>query len=1310
MEVLKREDVLKKTVEYFNGDEMAADVYVNKYVLKDKDGGLLESSPDDMHKRLASELHRIEKNYVNPMSEQEIYDVLKDFKYIVPQGGPISGIGNNNQVTSLSNCFVIGNGQDSYGGIMQTDEEQTQLMKRRGGVGHDLSHIRPVGSTVKNSAVTSTGLVSYMERYSNTTREVGQDGRRGALMLSLSIEHPDAERFMDAKLEQGKVTGANISLRITDKFMESVVNKTPFMQQFPVETDNPTITKETDASKMFDKIVHNAWKSAEPGILFWDTIIRESVPDCYSDLGFKTVSTNPCVVGDTLVAVADGRNFVSFKQLAEEGNDVPVYAKDGNNIVIKTMRNPRLTGTKLPIYKVNIEGGHSLRVTGNHNFNLKNGSKVQAKDLKYGDSLNILTKYEESFSDIFNEKTDKDNYLWLNNGETKNSLLEHRFIYEQLTKTTIEKGNVIHHIDHNTQNNSFGNLQLMSVTEHNKHHSVNMLGDKNPYHKMTDEWKYNFASRKGSQNHTYLNVSGNEIKQYALNLTKKLGQRFSNNDWQIYAKENNLPQNFSQHRLNEIGMNLTQLAKWAASESGFENIDTDPRLVKTYMKMLENGYNAKIEGNEVLVEKRCELCGEYFWTSHNLREISYCSLKCSNTILNSDKDIKEKRTSSVNLAYNKKSDITKEQQLKIYSDLKFSKNETPLCKDWEDACKKNNVPCRLKTKHGFQSFKEVKEHGDLYNHKVISVELDGFEDVYNGTVDDVHNYYIGGFEELTEKNKRKWLSINTFNCGEIPLSVGDSCRLLALNLYSYVRNPFTKEASFDFELFKQHCIIAQRLMDDIIDLELEKIDKILEKIESDPEPERIKLTEIELWNKIKKSAIDGRRAGIGITAEGDMLAAMGKTYGTKEATDLAVEIQKTKAINVYKGSCLLAKERGSFGVFDAKREVNNPFIQRLSSADSELAELLKYGRRNIALLTIAPTGTVSMMTQTTSGIEPVFMVSYRRRRKINPNEVGSKVAFVDEKGDSFEEYAVFHHKFITWLEVNGYDVEKTKHLPEDELKEIIKLSPYHKATSADVDWVEKVRMQGEIQKWVDHSISVTVNLPNDATEDIVSKVYKAAWTNHCKGITVYRDGSRNGVLITNDKKTSEKNISKIIKENNATKRPKRIECDVLRFKNNHEQWIGFVGLVDNMPYELFTGLLENFQIPNYVKKGWIVRHKPEDVSMYNFHYIDKDGIEQEMKCLNRAFNEAYWNIAKMASACLRHRMPIPSLINVIDTLKLGEEDSVVSWKFGIKRMLKNYIIETDKPKGQVCQECGSTNFHYSDGCLQCKDCGWSKCG
>ena len=838
------DEAFKASLDYFTGDELAAKVWVNKYALKDAFGNIYEESPNDMHHRLASEIARVEKKYPNPLSEQELFDLFDHFRYIVPQGSPMTGIGNDYQIASLSNCFVIGlDGQaDSYGAIIRIDEEQVQLMKRRGGVGHDLSHIRPKGSPVKNSALTSTGLVPFMERYSNSTREVAQDGRRGALMLSVSIKHPDSEAFIDAKMTEGKVTGANVSVKIDDDFMNAAVNGGTYKQQYPIDSDSPVYVKDIDASGLWKKIIHNAWKSAEPGVLFWDTILRESVPDCYADLGFRTVSTNPC--------------------------------------------------------------------------------------------------------------------------------------------------------------------------------------------------------------------------------------------------------------------------------------------------------------------------------------------------------------------------------------------------------------------------------------------------------------------------------------GEIPLCPYDSCRLLAINLYSYVVNPFTPDAYFDYDLFKKHVGLAQRIMDDIIDLESEKNEMILAKIDSDPESMEVRQTERHLWEKIQRKTLQGRRTGVGITAEGDMIAALGLRYGTEEATDCAELIQKTLALAAYRSSVMLAKERGAFEIFDAKREEKNPFINRLREADPALYEdMLKYGRRNIACLTIAPTGTTSLMTQTTSGIEPVFLPVYKRRRKVNPNDSEARVDFVDETGDAFEEYIVFHHKFVTWMQANGYSASKK--YTQEEVEELVAKSPYYKATSNDVDWLQKVRMQGRIQKWVDHSISVTINLPNDVSEELVDSLYVEAWRCGCKGCTVYRDGSRSGVLIATDKKKKKEDCNCMQPPVIVSTRPRELDADVVKFQNNREKWIAFVGLLNGRPYEIFTGLAdddEGIMLPKNVSKGTIIKSYNEDGNKhYDFQFKNKRGYKMTIEGLDGKFNPEYWNYAKLISGVLRYGMPIDQVIKLVQGMELNSE-SINTWKNGVERALKKYLPNGMEAKGQKCPNCGLETLIYQEGCLICTNCGASKCG
>lgn len=845
------DEAFKASLEYFGGDELAARVWVNKYAMKDSFGHIFECSPRDMHHRIAAEIARIEKKYNNPVSEEDVFALLDHFRYLVPAGSPMTGIGNHHQIASLSNCFVIGidGNADSYGSIMKLDEEQVQLMKRRGGVGHDLSGIRPKGSPVKNSALTSTGIVPFMERYSNSTREVAQDGRRGALMLSIAIRHPEAEAFIDAKMTEGKITGANVSVKVDDEFMRCATEGRPYHQQFPISSNNPLVEKDIDATALWHKIVHNAWKSAEPGVLFWDTILRESIPDCYADLGFRTVSTNPC--------------------------------------------------------------------------------------------------------------------------------------------------------------------------------------------------------------------------------------------------------------------------------------------------------------------------------------------------------------------------------------------------------------------------------------------------------------------------------------GEIPLCPYDSCRLLAINLYSYVDNPFTPQATFNFELFKKHVAMAQRFMDDIIDLEQEKIDAILNKVANDPQSDEVKYTERHLWEKIKHKTAQGRRTGVGITAEGDMLAALGLRYGTEEATEMAVKVQQTLALSAYASSVNMAKERGAFPVYDAKREENNPFVLRIKEHDAALYDdMVKYGRRNIACLTIAPTGTTSLMTQTTSGIEPVFMPVYKRRRKVNPNDTNVHVDFVDETGDSFEEYIVYHPKFITWMKAQGLDTEKR--YTQEEIDELVARSPYNKATANDVDWLMKVRMQGAIQKWVDHSISVTVNLPNSVDEELVNRLYVEAWKSGCKGCTIYRDGSRAGVLVSTQKtdkkkkKQEEDLLTKGMKLPEVTeRRPDVLECDVVRFQNNKEKWVAFVGLLDGHPYEIFTGLQddeEGIVLPKTVTKGRIIKTVlPDGTKRYDFQFQNKRGYKMTVEGLSEKFNKEYWNYAKLISGVLRYRMPIENVIKLVNSLQL-ESENINTWKVGVSRALKKYVIDGTEAKGQKCPNCGHETLVYQEGCLICKHCGASRCG
>lgn len=1262
------EEAMEESLKYFNGDYLSASSAVNKYLLKDENNRFYEKSPADMLNRIASEIYRVESKYPNPMSKQEISYLLDYFKYVVLGGGGMSGVGNNLQIQSISNCFVVGNKADSYGGLLMADQQAAQLMKRRGGVGNDLSHIRPKGSPVKNSARTSTGVVPFMERYSSTTKEVAQDGRRGALMLSISIKHPDAEDFIDAKLEQNKVTGANISVKIDNEFMQAVINNTPYTQQYPIDSANPIYTKTIDARKLWKKIIYNAWKSAEPGILFWDTIINESIPDCYSQFGYGTVTTNPCITGDMYVAVADGRRAVKISELASAGVDVPVYCVDeAGKLYIRTMRHPRVTGHKQQIYKVTTENNHILRVTGNHKFILRDGTHIEAKDLKCGDSLRVLSREERTTHS-------KRQYYFLNCG-TSDSIQEHRLIASYTNNVILDNKNiVVHHIDNNGLNNSPDNLKIMSKIEHDELHSYDMIGDKNPYHKMTESWKYNFASHKGESNHKYINVTNDELFNIGVEITKKSGKRLSKSEWISFAKQNGLPTSFSKHRSEILG-NITSFLIKCAESCGFENADIDPRIAKTLANLKSQGYDTLIQNNEVLVKRKCEFCGNDFFVHHSNREFCFCGTNCSIQNLN-----------------NNKHKVKKDKAISVFSELKFKNGNTPSFNEFDSICKSEKLGILNES-----SYKELVEECEYFNHKVLSVEIDGYDDVYNGTVDEFHNYFI------SDSIDGKFFA--TKNCGEIPLCPYDSCRLIAINLYSYVINPFTAEASFDFNLFKDHVRKAQRFMDNFVDLELEKIDTILAKIETDPEEEEFKLVEKNLWLKIKEKCENGRRTGLGITAEGDMLAALNIRYGSDESISFVDNLHKTLKLEAYRSSVEMAKERGKFKLYDTELEANNPFINRIKEEDPQLyADMLQYGRRNIALLTIAPTGTVSMMTQTTSGIEPVFMPIYKRRRK--KTNFDTKTDFVDSEGIEWVEYIVFHHKFRDYLVIKGY--ETPEYLPIEQLEQLVKESPYYKATANDIDWVKKVELQGVVQKHVDHSISVTVNVPKETSEEIVDAIYKTAWGSGCKGITIYRDGSRDGVLVSTKDKGSKGNSTNEV--NHAPKRPAALECEVVRFINQKEAWVGFVGMLDGTPYEIFTGLAEEFDIPKTIKKGWIikVKDKTDNNGRYDFEYLDKDGFKTRKEGLSRTFRKEYWNYAKLISSLLRHKMPLAKLIETIESLKIDDSDSIASWKAGIVRILKKFV--KDGEKAGKCPVCGMDALVYQGGCVSCSNCGESKCG
>jgi len=1292
--------VYEKSLEYFEGDEFAAKVFVDKYALQNQKGEYLELTPNDMHKRLAKEFARIEKKYPNSLSEEEIFSLLKDFKYIVPQGSPMSAIGNSYQLQSISNCFVIqgvhSDNLDSYGGIMLADQELAQIMKRRGGCGLDISGIRPKNAPTNNSAKTTDGIAVFMERFSNTCREVAQNGRRGAEMQTISVNHPEIDTFINIKRDFKKVTGANISIKLNDEFMNAVKNNKEYTLRWPVHLSaaDAKITRTVKAKEIWDQIIDSAWAAAEPGILFWDTVQKNTPSDLYADFGHKSISTNPCFSGDTLIAVADGRNAVSIKQLAEEGKDVAVYSvnKETGIIEIKMGRNPRITGYNQKLVRVHLDDGSHLDTTPNHNFLLLNGSKIEAKDLKSGDSLPRFTKA------LAPVKTgSKDYYLIHCDTKVPNNkrTFEHRLIakfyksqeWNDLYNATKENGFaktgglVIHHKDYDQLNNSPDNLQIMTFSDHSKLH-----GEKD---------------NSGELNGNYSGFTHEEIKQHALELTKKLGQRFTFQQWQEYAFENELPQTFSSYRKDQLG-SILQLAQWCAAELKIDHANIDPRLVKTYQSMLEQNYDARIINNIVMVKKNCEICHNEFEIDHLHRESAICSVKCKSIYLNADKTIQEKRNTSRDTFNQDKMIKVKTEQAKIYSKLKFDLGRDPMMKEWEIACKIENIPVRLgKTlKFGFKNFKKVAEAGINYNHKVVRVEeLSGEHAVYNITVDD--NHTIAAITKVNNSKSNSWYSgILSFNCGEIVLPAYDACRLLILNLSSYIKNPFTKDATFDYELFKKHTIIAQKLMDDIIDLEIEQIDKIITKIQADPEPEDVKLVELNLWNKIRNMNVSGRRTGLGITALGDALAMLNIKYGSQQSIETVDKIYETLASGAYTSSCIMAKERGAFPIFDYAREKNHQFLFKVMNTCSPKIKTMwkKTGRRNIALTTTAPTGSVSTLTRTSSGIEPIFLLSYVRRKKINPSDKNAIVNFVDAMGDRWQEFTIYHQGVKKWMDITGE-------------KDITK-SPYWGATSNEIDWVASVDIQAAAQKWICHSISKTCNLPSNATKELVSQVYMRAWESECKGFTVYRDGCRTGVLVSEEThKKQNKNPDERPTEIQflmAPKRPAELICDIKKAKINGEAWTIFVGLLNNRPYEVFGGLSKYVEIPNKYKSGKIIKNgkNPEGITAYNLT-VGEGEDQMILKDIANIFeNKNYGAFTRTISLAVRHGTPIQY---VVDQLSKDKFSDMTSFSKVIGRVLKGYIKDGVKSE-KKCELCGMEGtLSYQEGCIKCNNCTYSKC-
>lgn len=1135
--------VRDSSVEYFEGDELAGEVFPGKYALQNLEGEYFELTPSDMHRRLAREFARIESRYPNPMLEDEIFDMFKTWS-VVPQGSPMSGIGNPFQVQSISNCFVIDPPEDSYGGILRADQEQAQIMKRRGGVGHDISKIRPKGLVAANAARTTDGIAVFMDRFSNTTREVAQNGRRGALMISISVHHPEIETFINIKKDKKRVTGANISVRISDEFMIAVKSDSEYEQRWPVDSSSPSIIKKEKARKIWDMMMQAAWESAEPGVLFWDNIINNSPADCYASLGYKTSSTNPCIVGKTLIATADGRNAVTIEQLCKEGKDIPVYSTnvETGRVEIKMGRNPRMTKTGADVWKLTLDDGSFLMATPDHRIMLRDRTYIQLKDLKPGMSIFPFNSFN---SNGYRQVCQTGAEIGTN---LRRNRRQYRLIHEFFNGETDSKTFAIHHKDCNSENDSIENLQVMSHEEHIELHSKNMMGDKNPYHKMSEQWKSNFATHKGDKNGRYLGHSNEELLNHGRKVFIENGS-ISKRMWQKYAAENNLP-----------------------------------RFVGT--------------------------------------------------------------------------------------DCRFG--------SWNNF--KNQVSS---------------------NHKVSSVEFFGHEDVYNITVDDNHNYHV-----ITSLEENAVISsgICVKNCGELPLSPYDSCRLLLMNLMKFVQNAYTEDAEFDLERFYEYSKKAQRLIDDMIDLELEMVDKIISKINSDSEPDHVKRTELELWTKIRLATSNARRTGLGITALGDVLAALGVKYGSDESIAITEEIYKNLALASYESSIIMAKERGAFPIWNLELEKNHTFINQVidafpdSKRDLLKAMWIKYGRRNIANLTTSPAGTVSVETQTTSGGEPAFLVGYKRRKKINNSDKLARVDFVDESGDRWQEYMVFHHGHQKWAKINGKD-------PELDMKQ----SPYYGSTSADIDWIRKIKLQAAAQKWVDHAISNTTNIPKDTSVETVSEIYMTGWESGCKGVTIYRDGSRSGVLISSNE-TSNKNTreSSAIPESHAPKRPEVLSCDIHNATVKGQKYLVLIGLLDGKPYEIFCGLADkiNTKLP---KKGTIQKVPQKNgVARYDLHTYHEDGTEDVYADIVDGFdNENYGAFTRILSTSLRHGVPVQF---VVEQLVKDKHSDMWSFSTVIARILsKNYISDGTKTSVKACPECKSTNLSYQQGCVACLDCGNSKC-